>query len=333
MYCGSPSPLSIRSLSFAWAMSRPTMIVPLRDSCVVTGYFVSSARISFIGRLRSILTTPCSCFPRYFAGMSRPGLRSSSSSQIPSLVIFAFTFRSAEQETPIPTGQEAPWRGRRMTRTSRAKYFPPNCAPYPDFCAALRSFSSISTSRNACPPLFPDVGKWSKYFVEASFTAFRHASAEVPPTTNARWYGGHAAVPSVFIFSTRNFSSDAGLSSAFVSWKRYILFADPPPLVTKRNLYSIPFVAYRSICAGRLVPEFTSSYIVSGTVCEYRMFSSVYILWISFPSNFFVETYSLVRRRYLVVSFPSGNGSWYVNAGIGSLLWRVGWGTVKQPRR
>jgi len=49
---------------------------------VVTGYFDNSARISFIGRFRSTFTTPCSCFPRYFAGMRRPGFRSSSSSQI-----------------------------------------------------------------------------------------------------------------------------------------------------------------------------------------------------------------------------------------------------------
>ena len=79
--------------------------------------------------------------------------------------------------------------------------------------------------------------------MEASLTVFRAASADVPPTTNARWYGGHAAVPSVFIFSTRNFSSDAGFRSALVSWKRYVLFADPPPLATKRNLYSAPSVA------------------------------------------------------------------------------------------
>ena len=31
----------------------------------------------------------------------------------------------------MPTGQEAPWRGRRMTRTSWAKYLPPNWAPMP----------------------------------------------------------------------------------------------------------------------------------------------------------------------------------------------------------
>jgi hypothetical protein len=31
------------------------------------------------------------------------------------------------------------------------------------------------------------------------------------------------------IFSSMNFSSDAGFSTAFVCWKRYVLFALPPP--------------------------------------------------------------------------------------------------------
>ena len=39
--------------------------------------------------------------------------------------------------------------------------------------------------------------------VEASLTVFSVASAEVPPITNAMWYGGQAAVPRVRIFSTR----------------------------------------------------------------------------------------------------------------------------------
>ncbi len=38
--------------------------------------------------------------------------------------------------------------------------------------------------------------------------------------TKARWYGGQAAVPSVFIFSVRYFTRLAGFRSAFVSWKR-----------------------------------------------------------------------------------------------------------------
>ncbi len=56
--------------------------------------------------------------------------------------------------------------------------------------------------------------------------------------TTARWYGGHAAVPSERIFSSRNFSMRAGFSTAFVSWNRNDLFAEPPPLAMKRNLYS-----------------------------------------------------------------------------------------------
>ncbi len=37
----------------------------------------------------------------------------------------------------MPTGQEAPWRGRRITRTSSAKYLPPNCAPMPGLARQL----------------------------------------------------------------------------------------------------------------------------------------------------------------------------------------------------
>ncbi len=44
----------------------------------------------------------------------------------PSRLIFPRICRSAEQETPMPTGQEAPWRGSRITRTSWQKYLPPN---------------------------------------------------------------------------------------------------------------------------------------------------------------------------------------------------------------
>ena len=74
------------------------------------------------------------------AGMKRPGLASSFSRKMPSLVILALMLRSALQETPMPTGQLAPWRGRRMTRTSSAKYLPPNCAPMPLCCASSRTF-------------------------------------------------------------------------------------------------------------------------------------------------------------------------------------------------
>ena len=41
-----------------------------------------------------------------------------------------------------------------------------------------------------------------------------------------------------------------------------------PPLVTNKKLYSMPSVAIKSICAGRLVPVSTSSHLLSGAVCE-----------------------------------------------------------------
>ena len=75
----------------------------------------------------------------------------------------------------------------------------------------------------------------------------------------ARWYGGQAEVPRVRIFSSTNFSSESGFSSALVSWYRNVLLALPPPLVMTRKWYSSPSTADRSIWAGRLVPVLTSS--------------------------------------------------------------------------
>ena len=83
-------------------------------------------------------------------------------------------------------------------------------------------------------------GRSSRERQLASLTVFSVISADVPPMTIARWYGGQAAVPSVRIFSSRNASSDFGFSSAFVSWNRNVLLAEPPPLVTKRKWYSSP---------------------------------------------------------------------------------------------
>ena len=69
----------------------------------------------------------------------------------------------------------------------------------------------------------------------ASLTVFIVASAEVPPMTTARWYGGQAAVPSERSFWSRNVSRFAGLSRAWVSWNSIDLLAEPPPLATNRN--------------------------------------------------------------------------------------------------
>jgi len=43
-------------------------------------------------------------------------------------------------------------------------------------------------------------------------------------------------VPRVFSFSLTKLASDFGLRTAFVCWKRKLLFAEPPPLATKRKL-------------------------------------------------------------------------------------------------
>ena len=104
----------------------------------------------------------------------------------------------------MPTGHEAPWRGMRITRTSWQKYLPPNCAPMPILRVISSTFASISRSRKARPYSLPLVCRFSRYFADASFTVFRLDSADVPPITIARWYGGHAAVPSDLIFASMN---------------------------------------------------------------------------------------------------------------------------------
>lgn len=51
------------------------------------------------------------------------GSCSSCSTKTPSAVIFARICRSALQETPKPTGHEAPWRGKRTTLASNEATF------------------------------------------------------------------------------------------------------------------------------------------------------------------------------------------------------------------
>ena len=66
------------------------------------------------------------------SGMYCAGSVSSCSRNTPSAVILPSACRSAEHDTASATGQEAPCRGSRTTRTSWQKYLPPNCAPIPN---------------------------------------------------------------------------------------------------------------------------------------------------------------------------------------------------------
>ena len=99
------------------------------------GSACSSARISSIGRLRSMRTTSSSArSSSVTSGRKRAGSASSCSRNTPSAVILPSAWRSAEHDTAMATGHEAPWRGSRMTRTSWQKYLPPNWAPMPKPC-------------------------------------------------------------------------------------------------------------------------------------------------------------------------------------------------------
>src|SRR6185437_3133617 len=267
-YEGIGSPRSSSSAILACAMSRATTSGPVSATRVRTGYLVSSALISSIGRVRSMATTSPSDSAASKSGRYCAGSVSSCSRNTPSLVIFPSACRSAEQDTAIATGHEAPCRGSRTTRTSWQKYLPPNCAPIPMFLVMPSTCSSSSRSRNPCAESDPDVGSPSRYLADAYLAVFSANSALVPPITTARWYGGQAAVPSPRIFSSRNDAIRFGFSTALVSWNRNDLLAEPPPLAMNRNLYSSPPVAYSSIWAGRLLPVLRSSHMVSGASWE-----------------------------------------------------------------
>ena len=187
MYSGIGLPSSIIALILAWARSRATTSVPVNESRVFTGCFESSAKTAAIGWFKSMATTSSLRCSSVVSGKNCAGSRSNSSRKIPSLVILAFAWRSAEQETAIAMGSDAPWRGKRTTRTSWQKYLPPNCAPIPKVRVSSRTFCSNSTSRKPWPvAASPEVGKESKYLVLASFAVFTVCSALVPPMTIAK---------------------------------------------------------------------------------------------------------------------------------------------------
>ena len=162
MYCGMPPPASMRSLIFACAISRATTMGPVSMTRVFTGYCDNFLRMSLMGCVRSICTTSLASWSSVISGKKRAGSVSSSSRKMPLAVILPTACRSALHETANATGQLAPWRGRRTTRTSWQKYLPPNCAPIPVCWASFNTFCSSSTSRNAWPSALPAVGSESR---------------------------------------------------------------------------------------------------------------------------------------------------------------------------
>ena len=123
------------------------------------------------------------------SGRNRAGSVSSASMKTPSAVILPSACRSAEHETAMATGSEAPCRGSRTTRTSWQKYLPPNWAPMPKSRVSSSTCSSSSVSRNPCAAIDPSRGRSSRYLADAYFAVLRANSALVPPMTMARWYG------------------------------------------------------------------------------------------------------------------------------------------------
>ena len=114
-------------------MSRATTSGPESDTRVCTGSVESWARICVHRPVEVDLARrrPAGRSADV-SGRKRAGSGSSCSRKTPSGVILALAWRSAEHDTAMPTGSDAPCRGSRITRTSWQKYLPPNCAPMPN---------------------------------------------------------------------------------------------------------------------------------------------------------------------------------------------------------
>jgi len=123
---------------------------------VETGYLESSARMSFIGRFRSIFTPPPSPGRRSSSGINRVGLSSNFSIQIPSRFDLRLDIAGRPNRIhPYPRDMKRHGVASGLPERHGVKYFPPNCAPSPNASDAFFSRSSNSISRKARPQLVP----------------------------------------------------------------------------------------------------------------------------------------------------------------------------------
>ncbi len=169
-------------------MSRPTIIVPLSDRRVETGYLLNSARTSFIGRFRLIRHRIALAFLAQFCRDKPPG------------IIFEFLNPNA---VLVDLGLDVAIRRAGDPHADRARSA---VARQPDdadvmreiFAAKLRADARLLGCREnlASPvqyrekpgrPRCPGSAACRRYLVDASFTVLRHVSAEVPPMTKAMW--------------------------------------------------------------------------------------------------------------------------------------------------
>ncbi len=158
IYCGRSSPDSIRSFSFAWAISRPTIMVPVSDRCESRPQIAIAGRGSFLHRTVEIdsprRAPPAWTVARAAAGgiCYWPGLCSSFSIQMPSRLIFAFDGRPSRRDAhPHRDRKRAVTRHGRITRISWAKYFRRIRGAEAKFffCAFFQQFLFQWRSRNA----------------------------------------------------------------------------------------------------------------------------------------------------------------------------------------
>ena len=202
---------------------------PVSESRVFTGYLRSSAR-SGMGPVQVDLDdlAALDVLGHPGVGMCAGGLQLLE--EHPSAVILPRAWRSAEHDTRrSPTGHDAPWRGRRITRTSWQKYLPPNCAPMPKDWVSLKTRPPASRSRKPLPAIEPP---WAVCRGSAPTRTLAVLSAN-PPTSrrSRRRPGGTAACRGTqrADLLVEEPSSRLGLRIALVSWNRKDLLALLPP--------------------------------------------------------------------------------------------------------
>ena len=195
----SASPASRRSLILAWAMSRATTIGPVSESRVFTGYCDSSARISSIGRLRSMCTDVGSRGrSSVTSGRKRAGsVRAARGTRRPA-VILPSAWRSAEHDTAMPDRARRAVAGQADHPHVVAEVLAAELGADAGRLGQLRAPAAPARGRGSAWPSLDARRSAARRGSGpmASLAVLTANSADVPPITMARWYGGQAAVPS-----------------------------------------------------------------------------------------------------------------------------------------
>ena len=152
-------------------------------------------------------------------------------------------------------------------RTSWQKYLPPNWAPMPVCCASASTFASSSTiAERVAEHRARRSASASRYLVLASLAVSTANSADVPPITTARWYGGHADGAERLHLLEQPRQQRLLVEQRLGLLEQVALVGAATALGDEQELVGVAVDRAILISAGRLLPVFFSSYIVSGAI-------------------------------------------------------------------